>query len=215
MENSVNASATFILRDALDSNSSTTSLKLSRLPISTISLKSPWRIRIARVVLAVVAGADLGSGLHASYEASSTNRAIALSLFVSYNIVGEAGQDGPSCRTPPLRRRDSPDATVETPAEAVTVLLPPYSRCGSYLPVTREGFRPHPPLLCPWRRFHAWQTVPLCSRAEVVASFVPRDGCLCLPPTRASRVVGASSTSRLWGAAAQVSPLQVKNRPPR
>jgi hypothetical protein len=91
MENSVNALATFILRDALDSNSSSTLLKSSRLPVSSVSLKNPWRIRIARAISDVVVGADLGSGFHASYEASSTNRAVAVFLSISYNVVGEGG----------------------------------------------------------------------------------------------------------------------------
>jgi hypothetical protein len=80
--------------------------------------------------------------------------------------------------------------------------------------VHNKQFPPQPPLRCPWRCLHARQMVPLYSRAEMVATCVPRDGCLCVPPVRVSRVVEAPSTSRLQGATAQASPLLVKNRPP-
>jgi hypothetical protein len=95
MENSVNASATFIVRDTLARNSSTNPLKSSRVLVSTVSLKSPWRIRIARAVLAFVVGVDPSLGLHASYSASTSNRALAISFFVSYNVLGK-GKTGRS-----------------------------------------------------------------------------------------------------------------------
>jgi hypothetical protein len=55
MEHSVNVSTTFILRNTLARNSSTTCLKSSRLLVSNVSLKNLSQIKIARAILAFVA----------------------------------------------------------------------------------------------------------------------------------------------------------------